>query len=294
MLNTVVMTIAEWVSRAFPLECMQAPFMQRALLALLLIAPLAAVSGVQVVNSRMAFFSDAIGHSAFAGVAAGLVFGISVNISMPLTAVLVGLTVMAMKRGSRLSSDTVIGVIFSAIAALGLAIVARDRSAASGVRMFLFGDILTIDAVQIAILAGLLAAFIVFQIFAFNRLLLIGINPMLAAVHRVRVGLYQYVFAAMLSLVVIFSVRAAGVILVTALLVVPAAAARNFARGAASMFYAALAISFVSCVSGLMISAQEWADVPAGAAVVLCAVAVFIVSMIFSAFRPKRAGDSAV
>jgi len=292
MLNTIVMNIASFVSQAFPFECMQAPFMQRALLALLLIAPLAALSGILVVNSRMSFFCDAIGHSAFAGVALGVILGVSAKLSLPLTAVLVGLTIMALRRGSRLSSDTAIGVIFSAVAAFGLAIVARDRSAASNVQIFLFGDILMIDPGQIVSLAVLLVLFIAFQIFAFNRMLFIGINPMLASVNRIPVDLLQYLFAILLSLVVIFSVRATGVILATALLVVPAAAARNFARRAATMFYWALLISYVSCVSGLIVSAQEEINIPAGAAVVLCAVTIFFISLVFVLLRPKRKGDT--
>ena len=164
-LEDLFMDLAYMISRLLPFECMDAAFMQRALLALLLLAPLAAVSGIQVVNARMAFFSDAISHSAFAGVAIGVLAGIGVGISMPLTAVLVGLSVMFLKRISRLSSDTVIGVIFSAVAAFGLAVVARDRAAADNMRMFLFGDILTIDPGQLLMLAGLLIAFFVYQLF---------------------------------------------------------------------------------------------------------------------------------
>lgn len=295
MLNEIVGACARFCACLFPFDCMDAVFMQYAMLELLMVAPLAALCGIPVVNGRMSFFSDAIGHSAFAGVAIGLIFGISVRLSMPAIAVLVGLSVMMLKRGSRLSSDTVIGVIFSAVAAFGLAIVSRDHTSTSAnIQMFLFGDILVIDAKQIVLTALLLLLFGIFNFFAFNRMLLIGINPVLAAVHRIRVSAYQYIFAALLSLVVIGSVRAAGVILVTALLVIPSAAARNFAWNASSMFYISLAISYVSCISGLLISAQEWADIPAGSAIVLVSVVFFFISMIVSLLRLKREGDSAV
>ncbi len=292
-MTELVSAAGELLAGLFPFECMQFAFMQRAMLALLLIAPLAAVSGIQVVNARMAFFSDAISHSAFAGAALGLICGVSIGISMPLTGVLVGLLVMLLKRSSRLSSDTVIGVIFSAVAAFGLAIVARDRSAAANVQMFLFGDILTISPEQILALAGLLVLFILFQFFAFNRLLLIGVNPMLAAVHKIPVGICQYFFAALLALTVISSVRAAGVILVTALLVVPAAAARNFASGMRSMFWTTLGISYVSCAGGLILSAQESVNIPAGSAIVLCASVFFLISVLVNLFRPGRTSDTA-
>ena len=231
MITDFIHWLAYFVASFLPFECMDAQFMKLALLGLLLIAPLAAVTGIQVVNSRMAFFSDAIGHSAFAGVALGLIFSFSPNLSMPLLALFVGFLIMYLRRGSRLSSDTVIGVIFSAVVAFGLAVVSRNRGEGmEKMDIFLFGDILTIQESQIAILIVLALAFSVFQFFGYNRMLSISVNPQLASVHQIPVALYQYIFAGLLSLVVIYSVQAVGVILVTALLVVPAAAARNFSK----------------------------------------------------------------
>ncbi len=292
MLNDIVISTAEFAARALPFECMDYMFMKLALLALLILAPLAAVTGIQVVNSRMSFFSDAVSHSAFAGVALGTICGIAIPVSMPLVAVAVALLIMYLKRSGRLSGDTVTGVVFSAVAAFGLAVMARDRSGAAAVQMFLYGEILTISPEQIAALAVLLLVFILFQLFSFNRLLLLGVNPMLASVHKVRVGLYQYLFAALLALVVIESLHTAGVILVTALLVIPAAAARNLARSTIGMFYWALAVSYISCIGGLLISAQEWANVPAGAAIVLVSAAIFFISTLVAACRPRRSSDT--
>ena len=94
MLNEIILRISDLLARFFPLECMELEFMRRAMLGLLLIAPLAALSGVQVVNSRMSFFSDAIGHSAFAGVAIGLIFSLPPEFSMPALALVIGLLIM--------------------------------------------------------------------------------------------------------------------------------------------------------------------------------------------------------
>ena len=104
-----------WIGRILPLECMQMRFMQTAMLGLILIAPMAAVAGTQVVNFRMAFFSDAIGHSAFARVAFGLLLAVSPNLTMPCALVLVALSIMAAKPRSWLSTDTVPVVFFSAV-----------------------------------------------------------------------------------------------------------------------------------------------------------------------------------
>ena len=287
MLNEIILKLSDLAAMLFPLDCMGPEFMRRAMLGLLLIAPLAALSGVQVVNSRMSFFSDAIGHSAFAGVALGLVLSLPVEFTMPGLALVIGLFIMYLRRGSRLSTDTVIGIIFSAVVALGLAIVSRNREASRGMNMFLYGDILTIDDYEIALLAVLLVAFLAFQFFAWNRMLHISVNEQIAGVHRIKVSLYQYLFAALLSLVVILCVRAVGVLLVTAVLIVPAATARNFARNSRQLFFLSLFFSYVSCAGGLLLSAQPWANVPAGAAIVLLACAMFAVSFIAARLRPK-------
>jgi len=265
-------------ARLLPFECMQARFMQQALVGLVLLAPIAATLGVHVVNARMAFFSDAISHSAFTGVALGLLFSVSPDLTMPAFAVLVGLCIMVVQRKSTLSSDTVIGVFFSAAVAFGLAIVSRDRSLARDVFRFLYGDILTIGNGEIIALAALFIVVLVFQVWGYNRMLYIGLSPVLAQVHRVRVAAYQFIFSILLSLTVIFSVWAVGVLLVTALLIVPAAASRNFARSAGAMLWWAVLISFSSSIAGLVVSAQSWARTATGATIILIAFAWFLVS----------------
>ena len=268
-----------------PFKCMEAMFMQQALIGLLLLAPMAAVMGIQVVNFRMAFFSDAISHSAFAGVAIGLIASINPSITMVAFAVFVGLAITAMQRKSSLSMDTVVGVFFSAVVAFGIAIVSRDRSIARDMQLFLYGDILTISTGDIFELAALALVIIIFMGLGYNRLLYIGLNHALARAHRIKVALYQYMYAALLSVVVIFSVRAVGVLLVTALLIVPAAAARNLSRTAGAMFWWAILISVTSAATGLVISAQEWAYTATGATIILVAFAWFIISSLVSYSR---------
>lgn len=273
-----------------PFECMQARFMQQAFWALAMLAPMAAAMGVQVVNFRMAFFSDAISHSAFAGVALGLIFSVNPYGSMPVFGLLVGLGIMAVQRNSDLSTDTVIGVFFSAVVAFGLVVVSRDRSAARDMQRFLYGDILTIGDGEILCLIVLFVIQIAFQAWGYNRLLYIGLNPVLAKAHRVRVALHQYAFAGLLSLIVMFSVRAVGVLLVTALLIVPAAAARNLARSAGAMFWWALGVSVTSAVAGLIVSAQEWARTATGPTIILAACVWFWVSTAGSFWKMFRSG----
>jgi len=273
-----------------PFECLRDRFMQEALLGLLLLAPMAAAMGVQVVNLRMSFFSDAVSHSAFAGVALGLIFSLDPHWAMPLFGLAVGMGIMALIRQSSLSSDTVTGVFFSAVVAFGLLVISRERAVARDVQRFLFGDILTIGDGDIFRLFGLFAAIMAFQAYSFNRMLYVGLSPVLARAHNIRVALYQYTYAALLSLVVMYSVWAVGVLLVTALLVVPAAAARNLARSAGGMFWWSVGIGTVSAVAGLLISAQEWAGTATGATVVMVSCALFAVSFLWSALRSAVRG----
>ena len=260
-----------------PFECLQAGFMQQALVALILLAPMAATMGVQVVSFRMAFFSDAISHSAFAGVALGLIFSINPHVAMPVFGILVGLGIMAVQRNSALSSDTIM--------AFGLDVVSRDNAVARDLQQFLYGDILTITETDIRWLIGLFFALAAFQVWGYNRLLYIGLNSVVAKAHRINVFFWQYLFAGLLALVVMFSVWAVGVLLVTALLIVPAATARNLARTAGGMFWWSILVSVTSAVAGLVLSAQEWAGTATGATVVLVSCGWFLLSAVLAAIR---------
>lgn len=283
-------SIYDLISRILPFECMDMRFMQQAMLGLLLLAPMTAAMGVQVVNFRMAFFADAISHSTFAGVALGLILAVDPRWTMPAFGLLIGISIIAAQRRSSLSGDTVIGVFFSAVIAFGLAVVSRDRGAARNLQTFLYGDILTLSEFDLYAMMILFVFLMVFQIYGYNRMLYIGLNPVLAEVHRVKVAAYQYTYAAILSLVVIFSVWAVGVLLVTAMLIVPAAAARNFSKSAGSMIWWALLVSITSAVGGLLISAQEWAGTATGATVILLAFCWFLFSSVvaFSRGSPSR------
>ncbi len=276
------------LAQVLPLASLQARFMQQALLALLLLAPMTAVMGIIVVNFRMAFYAEAISHSAFTGVALGMLLAISPDWTMPLFGLAVGLGITMAQRHSDLASDTVIGVFFSAMIAFGLAMVSRDRSLARDMQRFLYGDILTISENEIWALFFLLILVMFFLACTYNRLLYAGINSTLARTHQVRVPPLQYVFSGLLALLVMFAVQAVGVFLVTALLVVPAAGARNFSRSAGAMFWWALLISTSSAVLGLIVSAQDWARTATGATIVLFTCGWFACSLIVNRVRQSR------
>lgn len=255
---------------------------QRALLiAALLAAPACGALGVQAVAFRLAFMSDAVAHSAYTGVALGLLaFGAGAAwgpmLGMVAVGVAVGLLVAALREHTRQASDTIVGIVFSAAVALGLVIVAMvsDRSLAGAIGPYLFGSTVGVTSVDIAVLAALAAAVLGFQALAYNRMLFIGLNPVLARARGIRTAAWGYAYAALLALVVTASIRIVGVLVVGALIIAPAAGARNLARSAGGMFWWAAALAAASAVAGAELS-YILERPPAGAAMVLVATVLY-------------------
>lgn len=284
-----------------PIDALQYPFMQRATVAVLLLAPLCAVIGIQVVNFRLAFFADAVSHSAFTGMGLGMVgalllgsaglaerslkYGQAMMIAFGL---FVALSITYQRRRSGLSSDTIIGVFSSAAVALGLVLfsVKRLSAGSSAFLSFLQGSVVLVSAEDLLILGGFFVAAMAFVAYAYNRLLLVGLNSDLAQVLEINVARYEYAFAAFLSLLVMFCIPIVGALVVTAFLVIPAAAARNFAVNAGAVFWWAVAIALSSGLLGLYLA--DHYDSPVGATIVLCNTVWFAVSQIFYAVVRNR------
>lgn len=266
---------------------METRFMRQALLGLLLLTPMTAMLGCHVLNFRMAFFSDAVGHSAFAGLALGVILGAPLQTSVLIFAIFVGIAIMAVQRKSGLSADASIGIIFSAVVAFGLAVVSRVPDISRQIQQYLYGDILTITKPELGILAIMLICLLIFEYLGWNRMLSLALSPSLARASGISTAFWQYFFAAILALTVMFCVRAVGVLLVTAMLVVPAAAARNLARNMGGVFWHAIVISMTSGAAGLMLSAQEWLATASGATVILVACLWFAASVPIAALRKK-------
>lgn len=268
-----------------PFEAMENGFMRQAMLALLLLCPMTAMLGVHVQNFRMSFFSDAVGHSAFAGLAVGLLLGAPVQTAVLVFGVCIGLAIMAIQRKSGLSADTAIGIVFSAVVAFGLAVVSAAPHLAREAAQYLYGDILTVTEGEIMALGILFGCVCLFEAVGWNRLLAMSLSPVLARLDCGAGSRWQYLLAALLALVVMFAVRAVGVLLVTAMLIVPAASARNFASAMGGVFWWALGISIFSGMAGLLLSAQPWLGTASGATVILVACLCFAASCFYRAVK---------
>ncbi|MGA6992293.1 MAG: metal ABC transporter permease [Candidatus Deferrimicrobiaceae bacterium] len=251
-------------------------FMKRAILAMLFVAPAAAAVGVPLVHFRMAFFSDAIGHSAFTGVAIGVLLGVHPLFTMVAFGLFVAWAITLVKGRTELSPDTVIGVFFSTVIALGIAIISAQKGLTRNLQAYLYGDLLAVSGTELLWMGMLLVTVGAYLFFAFNKIMLIGVHEGFAKSMGVPVRGLEISFALVVALVVTTAIRAVGILLVTALLVVPAAAARNVTRGIVSAFWAAIAIAVVSGLLG--IAASYYLDTATGATVVLFASAFFAIT----------------
>ena len=270
-----------------PASLFQYTFMKNALLALLLLTPLLALLGTMAVNKRMAFFSDALGHSALAGVGIGVLLGVS-NITLILVVfgILFALLITRVNRTGGASADTTISVFSSAGIALGLLILSGSGKY-SKYSSILVGDILAITAADIRWLAIALLVGLILWIFTYNRLLLTAVNPQLAQSRGIPVRAMEYGFVILVAVAVMLSIRWVGVLLINALLILPAAAARNIARSAAQHALFSVIISLLSGVVGLCVSIPLGTGV--GAAVVLCAAVCYAVTLLIARLLGRRA-----
>jgi len=261
-----------------PFEWTGYEFMRLALLAVLLIGPLLGGLGTIVVANRLAFFSEAIGHAAFTGIALGVILGLANPLwSMVGFALLLTLAITWMRRRGGLSSDTAIGLVMAFTVSLGIVILSKGGSF-SRYTNFLIGDMLGINAGDLAGLAVLAGLVGVIFLFFFNRLLLASVSPALARSRVRQPGAAELAFAATLAVVVTFSLPWIGILVINALLILPAAAARNMARNTAQFFGWSVAIALLAGVVGLIVS--FYASTATGATIVLVAMGIYLVTLL--------------
>ena len=263
---------------ALPFEWARYGFMRLALLAVLLVSPLLGALGTVVVANRMAFFSEAIGHAAFTGIALGVLLGLTDPLwSMIGFALLLTLAVTWFRRRGGLSSDTAIGLVMAFTVSLGIVILSRGGDFARYTN-FLIGDMLAITSRDVAVLGVLgLVVFALFFFF-FNRLLLATLSPAIARSRAKHAGAAELAFACLLAVVVTCALPWIGILVINALLILPAAAARNLARNTAQFFAWSVAVSVLAGIAGLIVS--FYASTATGATIVLITMAFYLLTLV--------------
>ncbi len=254
-------------------------FMKNALLAILVISPLFGLLSTMVVQSRMSFFSDALGHSAFTGVAVGSLCGLGEPLGAAVAFALgFSLLFTWVRRRTSLGSDTVIGVFSSTAVALGIFIATLDGGSFTRFNSLLIGDILSVDPAKIGLLAAILGAILLLWVLSYNDLLLSALHPALADSRGVKVFWQEALLNAAIAVVVTVAMTWVGLLVINALLVLPAAAARNLAKNTRQYHLFSVLGAVVCGVAGLMCSYYKGAS--AGAAITLFLAACFALSLL--------------
>jgi zinc transport system permease protein len=290
----------EWLAalagRGILPEVFQYAFFARGLLAVFLLAPLLGGMSHVVVARRLSFFSAALGQAALTGLTIGLVLG------EPLDAAYGGifgfcfLSALAMvyvKRHASLPPDTLVGVFLAMSLGLGicLLVAVTKRFNIHQVEAIMFGSLLTVTDTDLALLLGIGAAVALVLGLVYNQLLLDSLDPSLARVSGVPSAFVDYLFVMLLTAAIVVSLKVIGAFLVEAMVVVPAAAARNLARTTRSYLILSIVIALAAGVGGLFISSRLL--VPSGGAVVLAMSALFFVTLALGGLRKRRGPDAA-
>lgn len=260
-------------------ELLTLPFMQRALVGGVLLAVLLASLGVIATLRRMAFFGEGIAHASLAGLAIAVLTGLAPLPIAVAWALLVALVIFILEKRTTLPRDTVIGILFTASMSLGVVLMSFMHGYQPELLTFLFGSILAVDTMDILFIA--IATAIILTGLAANArsLVLVSLNEDSARVAGIRADVVTLLLYFALAVAMVLGVHMLGIILVSALLVIPAATARLLAPSLRAYVLLANIVSVLAVLAGLVIS--YFYDLPSGATIVLVATALFALSTIF-------------
>lgn len=266
-------------------EWMQYGFMKNAFMAILIITPLFGMLGTMIVERRMAFFSDALGHSALTGIAIGVVFGASdTDIPMLLFAVAFALLLNWLSSMNTAANDTIISVFSSFSIAAGLAVLSKGGNF-SKYSSLLVGDVLSVSEQEIMYLAVIFVLAFVFWVLCFNKLHAVSIHRTLAKSRHIPVRLMENLFAVLTALIVTVSIKWVGILIINALLILPAAASRNISENLREYHLFSVVFSLFSGIFGLLIS--YFTNVATGPMIVILASVIYFCTC-FYGFYGRR------
>jgi len=267
-------------------------FVVNGFLCAFVVGPLLGGIGTMVVIKRMAFFSQAIGNAALTGVAIGVILGESYTapyVSMFSFCILFGLFLNFSKNHTKMSSDTLIGVFLSISLAIGATALLWVSAKVNThiLDTVMFGSILTVNDTDMNVLlvTALLTALVALPLY--NRMLLASLNPSLAHVRGIKVRALEYVFVLLVTILTVACVKIVGAVLVEALLLIPAAAARNLNRSIRGFVISSIVFSTASCIIGVYAPMRWDIPVPSGGAIILTAAMIFLATMVIRMAVPR-------
>ena len=275
--------VYNFIETIIPFSFMQYTFMKNAFIAILLVSPIFAILGTMIVNKKMAFFSDALGHSALTGIALGMLLGITnINISMIIFAIIFALVLNLVKSKTTYGADTIISVFSSIAIALGLAILAKSGDF-NKYSSYLVGDILSITTTELIYLFFAFILILAFWFLMFNKLNAISINPVLAKSKGINVKLVENIFAMAIAIMVMISIRWIGILLINSMMILPAASSRNISTNMRNYHGYAVIFALVSGITGLIIS--YYANVPTGPMIVIISGIIYFSTFVINKIK---------
>ena len=259
-----------------PFDFMQYTFMKNAFLAILLVSPIFAIIGTMVVNKKMAFFSDALGHSALAGIAIGMLLGMTnINVSMIIFAVIFALLLNLIKSKTTYGADTIISVFSSIAIALGLAMLSQSGNF-NKYSSYLVGDILSISESEILYLFVSFILIFIFWFYLFNKINAVSLNSTLAKSKGINVKVMENIFAILIAIMVMISIRWVGILLINSLIILPAASSRNISLNMRTYHLFSILIALFSGITGLIIS--YYTNIPTGPMIVIISGIIYFIT----------------
>lgn len=253
-------------------------FLFRALLAGLLIAIIAGPLGVFILWRRMAYFGDTLSHSAILGVALGLLLSINIKIGILLSTVLVAGLLIYSQKQKKLASDTMLGIISHSALSLGLILISFVKGVRVDIESWLFGDIIAVSWNDISFIAMGVGIVIVILLAIWKPLLSLTVHEELAMVEGVNVYLISAIYTLLVAILVAIAMKIVGALLITALLIIPAATSRQFSHTPEQMALLSIAVGMLAVVIGL--GASFYSDVPTGPSIIVSATILFLISQI--------------
>ena len=252
-------------------------FLIRAIIAGVSIALISGLLGVFILWRRMAYFGDALSHSAILGVSLGLLFSININIGIILSTFIVALLLFLSQRQQKIGSDTVLGILSHSTLSLGLILISFVQGVRIDINAWLFGDILSVSWADIQlILAGVVVILILLKII-WKPLLSLTVNEELARIEGVNTILISAIYTFLIAILVAIAMKIIGALLITSLLIIPAAAARQLSKTPEQMAGFAVIVGILAVFIGLGISFL-W-DTPSGPSIVISTSGLFIISL---------------
>lgn len=264
-------------------EIFEHTFMIRGMLAACMVGPILGGMGTMVVAKKLSFFTQCIGNAAMTGVALGLIIGEPIDQTyggLYGFCLLVALLMTFIKNRTRMSTDTIIGVILAQTLGLGIImlVLVTKQFNIHQVESILFGNLITINDQDLYILFFSSIAALITGLWIFNRSMLVSFNPVMARARGFNPILIDYIFVVLLTIIVVSSLKLIGALLVLVLIVVPAAGAQNIARGLRSFFWVSVLLSSASTIAGLLLSG--YMPVPTGGTIVLVASFFFYCTLL--------------